>query len=585
MLFILYVNSFVQRAIPSVFAFGLFVCGVAITTANAQSYPSTQYNGFGPFQTGGGEFAISQPIPDINSAVGVGDNTSMSPDSWSQPSDGPISNYSPSFSPTSSTSTSPIDSSAPLNEYDFDEVNTPAVPDLKPTSRQNTGSPFLPTGFSRTPNTLNGQQSILENSSTMPSATRYPLNEGMDTTSSAQVEVIPNQEFPGQRNNVAPSSSAIYSRSPNSRFSAPNGVAYGMVDTTVVDSQSGTEMPIQPQPGFGWGNASNATPGFRPEVGFRNATPTVRNYGAYDSGKKYDFEDKKKEFPPFSEILATGRYFGSASMLYLRPSFQGNTAITSQGPGFGESTTFDFDFEVAPQFRFGFESKYGPGLELNYWQYDETSNDATFVSNGVVSGTTSTWMLGPSAWTRLSATNAGDTIVTNHSIDVESFGASFFKEVKLPISRINGIFGFQYVSVAQAMNASLSNAGIELGTLNSRSDMRAFGPKLGFEYYRPVGHTKLEFITAIGMGVLFGRRDQFVENTVAGDFSRVGADEFITNFDFMTGVQYKKMIAENRAYFARAGFTYQTWIGGGTAVNPQDDFGLSGFSISVGYNR
>ena len=115
--------------------------------------------------------------------------------------------------------------------------------------------------------------------------------------------------------------------------------------------------------------------------------------------------------------------------------------------------------------------------------------------------------------------------------------------------------------------------------------MRAYGPKFGFEYYRPVGHTKLEFITTLGVGILFGQRDQFIGNTVSNDFSRVGADELITTFDLGTGVQYKKLIAENRAFFVRAGFLYQSWLGGGSAIDAQDDFGVRGISFSVGYNR
>jgi hypothetical protein len=105
------------------------------------------------------------------------------------------------------------------------------------------------------------------------------------------------------------------------------------------------------------------------------------------------------------------------------------------------------------------------------------------------------------------------------------------------------------------------------------------------EYFRPMGHTKLEFIAAAGGAVLFGRRDQFVQNTDSNDLSRIGADEFVTTINFLSGIQYKKMTAENRAYYARLGYSFQTWIGGGTAVDAQGDFGLRGFSFTVGYNR
>ena len=240
---------------------------------------------------------------------------------------------------------------------------------------------------------------------------------------------------------------------------------------------------------------------------------------------------------------------------------------------------------IAPQFRFGFESKYGPGVQFDNWQYDETSNVTSFTSDGTTIGTSSTWMLGPNRWSRISATNAGERLDASHTIDAEVFGFSVFKEIQFKISRLNGIFGFQYSSLTQTMDSILSSGGAEIGRLMSRSDLNSWGPKFALEYYRPVGHTKLEMFTSVGGAVLFGQRDQFVANTMTGDFDRVGADEFVTTVDFLTGVQYKKMIAENRAYYARLAVDYQTWIGGGTAVDPQGDFGLRGFTFGVGYNR
>jgi hypothetical protein len=176
--------------------------------------------------------------------------------------------------------------------------------------------------------------------------------------------------------------------------------------------------------------------------------------------------------------------------------------------------------------------------------------------------------------------------VAQHSIDIDSATISFFKELKFPISRINGNFGFQYVSIAQELNANVNDAsGGSVESLRSVTDMRAFGPRVILEYYRPVGHTPLEFITAFGGSVLFGQRDQFVTNSQTGLQNRVGADEFITVLDFTAGLQYTKTIGENRSWFARLGFVNQTWLGGGTAVLPQGDFGVRGLSFGIGYNR
>lgn len=304
-----------------------------------------------------------------------------------------------------------------------------------------------------------------------------------------------------------------------------------------------------------------------------------------------DFEDKKKEYPGLGEILATGRYFGSVSGLFLQPAFQQNSAITqfnssAAAATFASTEAFDFDYETAPRFRLGFESKFGPGVELNYWQFDQGSNISAFTSNGLNSGQLSSGLFGPSSLTTLEAVNAGETLSAIHTIDIETFSVMFFKEIKFPISRLNGMFGFQYASVFQELDAELTNAGgAVIGAIRSTSDLRAYGPKFKFEYYRPIGHTNLEFVTAFGGSVLFGERDQIITNNQTPAVNQFGADEFVLTGDFYGGVQWKKLTAENRAYYVRLGVTHQSWIGGGSAVSANDNFGLRGFAFEVGLNR
>ena len=339
-----------------------------------------------------------------------------------------------------------------------------------------------------------------------------------------------------------------------------------------------TQQPvIQPQP------LLQSGPNFRPDLGHRSPTPTTRHLGSLDTGEKFDFEDKKKEYPPLSEILKTGRYFGSAGVRFVRPHFQNNTGITTSSASFVEGITLDHDFETSPHYRFGFESKFGPGIELDYFRFNETSNQSQFTSTGTVTGQVA--QTPGRGLSPFGAFNAGETLSATHTINFETFGVSFFKEVQLPISRINGRFGLQYASIAQNLDATLTDATGEIGTFNSRSDFRGFGPKFTLEYYRPIGHTKLEFVTTVSGGVAIGRRDEFVDNSLGQGFSRAGADEILTSIEFFSGAQFKKEIAENRSVFARIGTTYSTWLGGGTANDPQSDFGLRGFSFDVGYNR
>ncbi len=501
--------------------------------AQQNQYPSTDFQGFGN-QSG---FATTPPLqPDPPSSIADNDYRAMSPSDWTEPESLLLK------SAISNTNDSPsLDRSV-----DNSDVSPPPTP-FRSASFPNSAAELKPTmSTPAVPKTIRyGNQ-----------GPRYPLLDD-------------------------------------------RGDRVGKVATESV-GQSGTEQlsiirtPTEPAVKTSWRYGQQSTtpqtviqaelPTYRPELGHRDMTPTVRHYGTPSQNQKFDFEEKKKEYPPLGEILATGRYFGSGTALFSKPYFQGNTAIAESVTGI--NTPFDFDYEAAHQFQVGFESKFGPGFELNYMQYDEASNDASFTSDGSNAGTTSVWMLGPSRWSRLNAGNAGDTLQATHSIDIETVGASFFKEVKLPISRINGKFGFEYTSISHTLDAETRDAGNSVtGSLRNVSDLRAYGPNFTLQYFRPVGHTKLELMTAVNGAILFGRQDQVVANTETGDLSSIGADEFITKIGFMTGVQYKKMIGENRYLFGRLGYSFETWLNGGTALVPQDDFGLRGVSFTVGYNR
>jgi len=342
-------------------------------------------------------------------------------------------------------------------------------------------------------------------------------------------------------------------------------------------------LPNQP-PAF---SPTQYLPNYDPQVGHRSPYPVKRaDVYPLDDGEKFDFETKKRDFPPFGDIIATGRFFYMAEALWAEPQFQGNTAIATEAPNFGESISNDFDSDFHPRFRAGFESKYGPGIELSYFNINSNSEIASFTSDGVVTGHTNAWVIGRNVWSRIVADDAGEVLTSQHSIDIESGTVTFFKELKFPVSRINGNFGFQYVSIAQQLNANVVSAnGATVENLQAVTDMRAYGPRAIIEYYRPIGHTPMELMTSFGGSVLFGQRDQRVTNSQTGLQNRLGADEFLTIVDFLVAVQYTKTIGENRSWDSRFGFMNQTWIGGGSAVFPQGDFGLRGLTFGIGYNR
>jgi len=342
-------------------------------------------------------------------------------------------------------------------------------------------------------------------------------------------------------------------------------------------------LPVQP-PAF---VATPQTADFDPDVGHRRSQPTNRfdSYSLND-GDKFDYETKKRDFPPFGEIIATGRFFFNTEVLWAEPQFQGNTLISTEAPGFRESIAGDFDSDFHPRVRFGFESPYGPGIEFSYFNINSNSELSSFTSDGITSGQATASVVGRNDISAIFANDVGETLVTQHSLDIDSGTVSFFKELKFPISRVNGNFGFQYASVAQLLSANVTAAdGTTVETLTSVTDLRAWGPRAIIEYYRPIGHTPLELVTAFGGSVLFGQRDQFVTNSETGAINRFGADEFLTIIDFLLAVQFTKNVGENRGWYGRLGYINQTWIGGGSPTDPSGDFGLRGLTFGIGYNR
>ncbi len=356
------------------------------------------------------------------------------------------------------------------------------------------------------------------------------------------------------------------------------------------------QMQIGPPPYYGgspvYGETSpfahpEASPwpvmNYRPDLGHRSPHPVNRNPGLDEYGQTFDFETKREEYPPLSEILATGRYFASASAMYIRPSFQANTSLFRNLSGVAE--TFEFSYKLAPHFQIGFESQFGPGIEFEYLGYHDVSSQTTFTSNGVESGSASAWLRGANEWTRLTADDVNERLSTAHRMELDVIGVSFFKEVALKKARINGKFGFQTAHIIHELVADVRTPSTVVGALRARSDTRVFGPRFLLEYFRPIGHTRLEFLTSVGGSVMFGEQSQTIQNTAGPSQSRLNAQEFMLTIDYFSGVQYRKMFAENRYLFARGGVLYQAWIHGGTAVLPQDDFGLRGFSFTAGVNR
>ena len=233
----------------------------------------------------------------------------------------------------------------------------------------------------------------------------------------------------------------------------------------------------------------------------------------------------------------------------------------------------------------GFESEFGPGFAINYFQFDNDSDDFNFASDGL-NGAAVGVFPSTGGLSSLVANNPGETLSALHSLEIHSTSVYAFKAIKFKRAYVNGRFGIQITSIEQVLESSLTDAfGTETGTLSRSANIDAFGPRFGIDYVRRIGHTPAQLIASSTTSLLFGDRDEFVANSFTGEQARLGADEFLTVFDIFFGVQAKQIRGEKRNTTMRVGFVNQSWLGGGTAVDPNGDFGFQGLSITLGFNR
>ncbi len=324
--------------------------------------------------------------------------------------------------------------------------------------------------------------------------------------------------------------------------------------------------------------------------GFRRPEITRRPNVDYQpsagySGLESECDKDKTDSPSLKEILRTGRYFGSANLSFLKPVLQGDLAFQTTGAAGQFQNKFDYNYSTASQFNFGFESKAGPGVSINYWEFDGTSEASSWVSPDISMGETIVDLGGVLNGIQLSDFDLNDTVTVNDLLDVQSLEASFFKEVKFKISRMGGRVGFQWVDIERQTNAVLAVDGGTTIEWAGKTQFQGAGPTFGLDYFRPIGHTKIEFLARGDLGLIFGQRDKVLIDSAGAVFQNLGDDEFLTNLNMFLGAQYVISRGGNRCFYLRSGLDYRAWLGADNTTASNSDFGLRGFSLTLGYNR
>ncbi len=323
-------------------------------------------------------------------------------------------------------------------------------------------------------------------------------------------------------------------------------------------------------------------PKFNAALGFRQPSPTSRSQDVCG----HPYSQSGEHYPSFGEILRTSRYFVSTDLMLLKPHFQDNTVINIANGGTTWGESLDFNHDPAFQVQAGFISPFGPGAGLDYFQYDQNAATRTFVSDGMTTATTRVIIPGGGGVSEIAATMPGESLSVDHSLEVHSYGAFVFKALDFRRASLTGKFGVRKVHIDQRMSAVLRDSmNAFVADLQHVMDFDGFGPQFGLEYRRKIGHTPLIFLTSLNNSLIFGNRDERIQNSCACQFFHTSSDELITILDLYSGVEGRKFVGEKRFLFGRLGYVNQSWLGGGTALDARNDFGFQGFAFSFGYNR
>lgn len=304
------------------------------------------------------------------------------------------------------------------------------------------------------------------------------------------------------------------------------------------------------------------------------------------------FPENKKErtsgYDSFQAVLNNGFWFAGIDFLYLEPLFQENNAFATTSGGNASSEQVDFGFDVSYRGHFGFQTNAGPAFKASFWRLNNFSaiNDITIgagqtaITRIDLGDSDNQLVLGQGA-------AVGSRLTVQQQMKINSTEVLIFKDQQNPISRVRGNIGLRHISLQQLLFTSLDDPVAGSQVVRNFNDYFGAGPKIGIEYFRPIGHTDLELQAGMFGSVLFGRRDQILDLAGATPlrFSQLGKVEAISIFEMHVGVQWNIKISDCQHFFVRSAIESQLWAGSDSALDIGSDFGLYGASFSMGLTR
>ncbi|MDG2012096.1 MAG: Lpg1974 family pore-forming outer membrane protein [Pirellulaceae bacterium] len=286
--------------------------------------------------------------------------------------------------------------------------------------------------------------------------------------------------------------------------------------------------------------------------------------------------------------LNNGFWFGGMDVVYLEPTFESNNAFSISNDAFSTNQHVDFGFDVSYRLHVGFQTSAGPAAKLSYWglnsfsavqQFTTGSGDSAIATIDL-GDTNNSFKLGEAA-------NDGSRITVQQQLKFDSVDFTLFKDQWHPISRVRGAVALRAIDLRQNLFAELVDpiSGVEI--VRNTNQYQGIGPKIGIEYFRPIGHTQLELVSGVHGSVLFGRREQVfaAQGASSFGFQQLGKVETLPILEMHIGLQWVKQLSRCRSVFLKTSLESQYWAGSDTAMQVGDSLGFYGLSFGFGFGR
>jgi hypothetical protein len=272
---------------------------------------------------------------------------------------------------------------------------------------------------------------------------------------------------------------------------------------------------------------------------------------------------------------------------FYKESFQAFTVSTINGAY--DLLPFSQDYKATPRLWLGYVGESGLGVRATCWQFDQTGNplsvvsDATSIANAQIVS-----VVFPATITAL----PGQVLSVSNGLQLNTVDLEGTQRMTIGQVSLVGAGGLRYASLQQNYGATVTDNGVPLELLSWRRRFEGVGPTVSAELRRPVGQCGLSLVASGRGSLLFGRKnltrlylnpyDQ--SDPPAPPLLRLhNADEVVGAGQLEVGAQWDRQLAKGGSLFVRASYEGQLWADAGA---PTLTFlGFEGFNLTLGFAR